>query len=180
MRLTHLLIERSRKAAAFLNPARTPWVGIKKMIPVRFSGLHFLGVVLLCLPAAADNIPTLLSQGHADDAISQSQARINVNPKDAEAYNFVCRAYFELREWDRGVSACEKAVSLDGNNSHYHLWLARIYGEKADASGFLTGARLVGKVRNEFETAVRLAPNDPIAVSDLAEFYLEAPGIVGG
>jgi tetratricopeptide (TPR) repeat protein len=41
-------------------------------------------------------------------------------------------------------------------------------------------ARLAGKVRNEFEAAVNLNPNNVDARSDLAEFYLEAPGIVGG
>ncbi|HXP16424.1 MAG TPA: tetratricopeptide repeat protein, partial [Terriglobales bacterium] len=35
-------------------------------------------------------------------------------------------------------------------------------------------------VRNEFEAAVRLDSNNVDARSDLGEFYLEAPGIVGG
>ena len=35
-------------------------------------------------------------------------------------------------------------------------------------------------MRTEFETAVKLTPNNVDARSDLAEFYLEAPGIVGG
>src|SRR5262249_53332327 len=37
-----------------------------------------------------------------------------------------------------------------------------------------------GRVRTEFETAVKLLPDSVDARSDLAEFYLEAPGIVGG
>ena len=85
-----------------------------------------------------------------------------------------------MGDWDRGISACEKAVALDPNNSRYHMWLGRIYGEKADAANFLSAASLAGKVRNEFETAVRLDPNNVEARSDLGEFYLEAPGIVGG
>ena len=36
------------------------------------------------------------------------------------------------------------------------------------------------RVRNEFERAVQLDPNSWEARTDLAEFYLEAPGIVGG
>ena len=85
-----------------------------------------------------------------------------------------------MGDWDRGISACEKAVALDPNNSRYHLWLGRIYGEKADGSSFFSAASLAGKVRNEFEAAVRLDPNNVDARSDLGEFYLEAPGIVGG
>ncbi len=36
------------------------------------------------------------------------------------------------------------------------------------------------KVRTEFERAVELDPANWEARTDLAEFYLEAPGIVGG
>ena len=82
--------------------------------------------------------------------------------------------------WDAGIPSCEKAVALDPNDGLYHLWLGRIYGEKADRAGFLKAAGLAGKVRTEFERAVELSPNSWEARTDLAEFYLEAPGIVGG
>jgi tetratricopeptide (TPR) repeat protein len=141
-----------------------------------FLILFFLGAVSV----AADSAPALLAAGRVDDAISTLQGEISASPKDAEAYNLLCRAYFALEDWDRGISACEKAVALAPDNSMYHLWLGRIYGEKADASGPWTAARLAGKVRTEFEKAVQLSPDSVEARTDLAEFYLEAPGIVGG
>ena len=55
-----------------------------------------------------------------------------------------------------------------------------MYGEKADRANFLAAAGLAGKVRGEFERAVQLSPKDVDARLDLAEFYLAAPGIVGG
>jgi tetratricopeptide (TPR) repeat protein len=85
-----------------------------------------------------------------------------------------------MGNWDRGISACEKAITLDPSNSRYHMWMGRIYGEKANDVIFFKAASLAGKVRNEFEAAVRLDPNNVDARSDLGEFYLEAPGIVGG
>ena len=63
----------------------------------------------------------------------------------AEAYNLLCRAHFELDNWDAGIPACEKAVTLAPDNGLYHLWLGRIYGEKADRSGFLSAAGLARK-----------------------------------
>ena len=134
-------------------------------------------------PAAAaldDGVSALIASGRVDEALTRLHGQIDASPNDPAAQNLLCRAYFSLAEWDRGISACEKAVSLDPDNSQYHLWLGRIYGEKADKSGFMTAAGLARRVRDEFEKAVHLNPKSVDARSDLAEFYLEAPGIVGG
>jgi len=98
----------------------------------------------------------------------------------AESYNLICRAHFELGAWDAGIPSCEKAVELAPNNGLYHLWLGRIYGEKADHTSFFRAAGLAKKVHAEFERAVEFDPGSWEARTDLAEFYLEAPAIVGG
>ena len=105
-----------------------------------------------------------------DDAIVSLQHRISGAPKDGESYNLLCRAYFALADWDKGIAACEKAVALDPQNARYHMWLGRVYGEKADHSSFLSAAGWL-KVRSEFETAVRLVLDSAEARTDLAEFY---------
>jgi tetratricopeptide (TPR) repeat protein len=132
------------------------------------------------LAGADESVPALIANGHIDDALTALQGRIHQSPNDAVAQNLLCRAYFSIGEWDRGISACEKAVSLAPDNSQYHLWLGRVYGEKADRSSWMTAAGLAKHVRSEFENAVRLDPTSVDARSDLAEFYIEAPGIVGG
>jgi len=146
---------------------------------MRFLILAF-ALLAAALAAGDDSAPALLAAGRADDAITTLHSKIIASPRDAEAYNLLCRAYFSMGDWDRGIADCEKAVALDPNNSRYHMWLGRIYGEKADGSNFFSAASLAGKVRTEFEAAVRLDPNNVDARSDLGEFYLEAPGIVGG
>ena len=128
---------------------------------------------------AADGSEGLLAAGKVDEAVESLQRQIQSAPS-AQAYNLLCRAHFELGAWDEGIPACEKAVELAPNNALYHLWLGRIYGEKADHAGLLKAASLAKKVHTEFERAVELAPNNWEARTDLAEFYLEAPGIVGG
>lgn len=144
------------------------------------ASVLFVFSVSSALAGAIDGVPSLIASGRVDEALTALRAQINQSPDDAAAQNLLCRAYFSLGDWDRGISACEKAVSLAPDNSRYHLWLGRIYGEKADRSSWLTAAGLAGHVRTEFETAVRLDPQSADARSDLAEFYLEAPGIVGG
>ena len=120
-----------------------------------------------------------LAAGRVDQALQILEQQIHTSPT-AETYNFLCRAHFELGAWDAGIPACEKATALAPNNGLFHLWLGRIYGEKADRAGFFKAAGLAGKVRTEFERAVELSPGSWEARTDLAEFYLEAPGIVGG
>jgi len=138
-------------------------------------------LILAALPGrAADSAKNLLAAGRVDEAISALRDRLSSDSSDAESFNLLCRAYFAQDQWDRAESACRRAVSLDPNNGRYHLWLGRTYGEKADRAGFLSAAGLAGKTRDELQRAVQLSPNDVDARIDLAEYYFEAPGIVGG
>ena len=128
----------------------------------------------------ADSAKEMLGAGRVDDAIAELSGRLSSAPADAESANLLCRAYFALENWDRAESSCRRAATLDPTNSIFHLWLGRVYGEKAGRANFLAAANLAGKVRGEFERAVQLNPKDVDARLDLAEFYIEAPGIVGG
>lgn len=147
-------------------------------------GRLLLPAILVAIPLqparAAVSPKELLETGYADEAIQSLEQKISHSPDDAESFNLLCRAYFMIDEWDRGIKACERANKLDPQKSLYHLWLGRIYGEKADRAGFLSAAGLAKKVRNSFERAVELDPRSWEARTDLAEFYLQAPAIVGG
>jgi tetratricopeptide (TPR) repeat protein len=145
-----------------------------------FEALFAVILPLSVLPAAADSAKDMLAAGRIDEAITVLNGRLSSAPTDAESSNLLCRSYFAIDDWDRAESACKRAVALDSNNSRFHLWLGRVYGGKADRANFLSAASLAGKVREEFERAVQLNPKDVDARMDLAEFYLEAPGIVGG
>jgi tetratricopeptide (TPR) repeat protein len=143
-----------------------------------------LTLILLALSSttfavASDSPQSLLAAGQVDQAMQALERQIQIQPT-AEAYNLLCRTYFVLDNWDAGIPACEKAIKLAPNNGLYHLWMGRIYGEKADHTGFLKAAGLAKKVRTQFESAVEFDPSNWQAHTDLAEFYLEAPGVVGG
>ena len=101
-------------------------------------------------------------------------------PGNAEANNLICRVEFTLQQFDQASGHCEKAVSLDPQNARYHLWLGRAYGERASRASFLSAFSLAKKTRDEFETSVRLDPKDADALTDLGQFYEEAPGAIGG
>jgi tetratricopeptide (TPR) repeat protein len=138
-------------------------------------------VLTALVPAAATtSAKELLAAGQVDEAMRVLQKQISDSSSDAQSHNLLCRAYFMIAQWDPGIASCERARDLDPQNSLYHLWLGRIYGEKADRAGVFGGAGLAKKVRSSFERAVELDPDNWEARTDLAEFYFEAPGIVGG
>ncbi len=130
--------------------------------------------------SAADSAKEMLSAGRIDEAIAELNGRLSSAPADAESSNLLCRAYFALEDWERAESSCKKAAELDPNNGRFHLWLGRVYGEKAEHANFVAAVGLAGKVRGEFERAVQLNPQDVDARLDLARFYIEAPSIMGG
>jgi tetratricopeptide (TPR) repeat protein len=98
-------------------------------------------------------------------------------PGDASAFFWLGRARFELGDYTGAIAALERGVELNPNDSEYHRWLGRIYGEEADRK---RSPSLAGRVRRQFENAVRLGPKNLAAHRDLMQFYLEAPWILGG
>ncbi|MBZ5505753.1 MAG: tetratricopeptide repeat protein [Acidobacteriia bacterium] len=140
---------------------------------------------LLCLAigavAGADTDPAvLLKAGKADEALHTLNATIARDPKDARAYHLLSRVYFGLEQWDNSIRMAEKAVAMEPQNSSYHLWLARAMGRKAEDANPFTAFGLARKVKTEFERAVALNADNLPARADLSEFYLEAPGFLGG
>ncbi len=131
--------------------------------------------------AAADTDPAaLLKAGRADEAVRALNASIGHDPNDARAYHLLSRVYYQLELWDNSVRMAEKAIALDPQNSSYHLWLGRALGRKAEDASPFTAFGLARKVKTEFERAVALDANNLMARADLSEFYLEAPGFLGG
>lgn len=112
-----------------------------------------------------------------------AEARAMLEPcasTDARAALYVGRAHLAERNVDRAVEALEKAAALDPKGAEPQLWLGRAYGQKAMKANVLQQASLAGKVRNAFERAVALDPANIDARLSLIDYYLLAPGIMGG
>jgi len=115
--------------------------------------------------------------GNYTVAIKALQAATSQNSLSAEAFFWLARSYYELRDFDNAVVQAEKAVALDMKNSLYHEWLGRAYGGKADRDRSFFLAK---KVKKELQEAVRLNPSNIPARADLEDFCMTAPWIVGG
>jgi tetratricopeptide (TPR) repeat protein len=122
--------------------------------------------------------------GRIDDAVNQLQPIIAATPNDAMPRLLLCRAYYAEELVDPAVAACEAALQQAPKDpvrrSEIEDWLGRAYGLKADHAGPISGFKLAGRVRTAFEAAVEHNPANGDAVNDLSEFYINAPGLVGG
>jgi tetratricopeptide (TPR) repeat protein len=103
-----------------------------------------------------------------------------ISPRDAGVQYLLARCYFESEEFGLAIAPAEATISLDPKNSAYHELLGRVYGEKADRSGWLSALSLAKKARKEFETAVRLDEHNFSAMQALIEFDCSAPSIASG
>lgn len=121
-----------------------------------------------------------LQQGRVDDAASILKTHLSTQPKDALSHQLLCRVFYAQDMANLAIHECELAVYNDPTNSENHLWLGRAYGMKASHANPIEAFTLARKVRDEFERSVQLDPQAPRAASDLGEYYISAPSIVGG
>ena len=100
--------------------------------------------------------------------------------KDGPAYELMGRNYYMQADYRRASEVLEKAVAADPDNSEYALWLGRALGRRAETSSPFTAPGFASRARQYFEKAAQLNPRNVEALSDLFEYYLEAPGFLGG
>jgi tetratricopeptide (TPR) repeat protein len=104
--------------------------------------------------------------------------------KNIETLELLGQSYFMLGEYKKAADSFEKAIALvppthEQSSELYH-WLGRTFGRRAETATFLTAPGHASKARQMFERAVQLDPNNQEAVNDLFDYYLEAPGFLGG
>jgi tetratricopeptide (TPR) repeat protein len=132
------------------------------------------------LLADATHANLLLQQGRVDEATASLRQVLATQPGDAQAHQLLCRSYYSLEMADNAIRECELAISNDPSNSDNQMWLGRAYGFKAAHANPIAALSLAIKVRTAFERAVQLDPENIQAMSDLGEFYVEAPSLIGG
>ncbi len=101
-------------------------------------------------------------------------------PKNAAGYALAGRNYFMLGEFKRATEAFQRAFALEPGKSEYAHWLGRAFGRRAEMSSWFSAPAYASKARQYFEQAVALDPSNGEAMNDLFDFYLQAPGFLGG
>lgn len=154
---------------------------LTSLSPIRLTLLLF-ALVSAALPLHADRpqADALVMQGRVDEAKALLQQILTAQPGDAHAHQLLCRLYYAQDMADAAIRECEQAAANAPGDSDTYMWLGRAYGQKASRASALNAFSLAKRVRASFERAVQLDPSNVHAMSDLGEFYVAAPGIVGG
>jgi tetratricopeptide (TPR) repeat protein len=105
---------------------------------------------------------------------------LNKQSSDAAETFLIGRNYFMQGDFKKATDYILKATTLAPTNSEYMDWLGRTYGKRAEMSSIFLAPGFASKARQAFEKAVELDPKNNDALSDLFDYYLEAPGFLGG
>jgi cytochrome c-type biogenesis protein CcmH/NrfG len=100
--------------------------------------------------------------------------------KSPAVWALMGRSHFQLGDFRQATEELTKAVTAEPSSSEYALWLGRAYGRRAETSSMFTAPGYASQTRQWFEKAVALDPYNLEALNDLFEYYLEAPGFLGG
>lgn len=141
--------------------------------------------VLLCTlgvcawPLAGQNLAKAEELYRRTD-FAGSLALLDKDSNDPATQFLIGQDYFLLGDWKRASDALQKATTGEPNRSDYMDWLGRVYGRRAEAGNPMSAPLLANKARQAFERAVQLDPKNREALSDLFDFYVGAPGFLGG
>ncbi len=130
-------------------------------------------------------------KGNLDECLSDLNALLKANPKDAGALWREGRAMVrtgeslevrkdKIAEFRAAVGAIKESVALDSADADAHFWLGVAMGRLGQSQGILHSLFLIKPLRREMRTVLAIDPSYSGAYRVLGEMYLQIPGFAGG
>ena len=142
--------------------------------------IFWIGLVIAAGVSAATPEWTRAHSLYLRTDYQQSLNALKVAPNDAATLQLTGQNLFMLGEYKKACDSFERAAALNPNDAKLVHWLGRAYGRRAETANPFLAPGLASKTRQMFEKAVELDPTDKDALGDLLDFYLDAPGFLGG
>jgi len=151
--------------------------------------MRLLSLLLLALPGLSGQSPSSRvedSLSRAEDLYRHTDYRASLaliresGLASGKACYLIGRDQFMLGDYKNAAEAFEQAFAVEPDNSEYAHWLGRSFGRRAEVSSVFFAPRYASKARAYFEKAVALDPKNEEALNDLFDYYLQAPGFLGG
>jgi tetratricopeptide (TPR) repeat protein len=147
--------------------------------------LATIPIFLFSRPVSAqtsvEEIEDYIRNGEYDRARSSLASLVESDPTNARAQYWFGRLLFTMyNDLDRAAEHLKLAVEYEEGNAEYHWMLGNVFGRQAQEASIFSQMSLAGDVKEQFERAVELDSNDVRFRTSLMQFYVQAPGIIGG
>jgi tetratricopeptide (TPR) repeat protein len=141
-----------------------------------------IGLMVAAFAASTASAQSLDTGVKLFEAKKYADAKAFFSPyaeKNAEAAYYMGRIIGAQNE-DNAAEWFERAMKMNPNSSVYVEWYGRALGDEASRASKFKLPFLARKVKAAFEKAVALDPNNIDAREDLMQYYIRAPGMLGG
>lgn len=132
--------------------------------------------------ATDEHLGQLMKQRDYGQVDRHARERLRANAADEQAYNFVALAALagdaSMRE--DAIPVVKSCTEKMPRSSRCHHRLGQLYGVAAMSGGMMAAMKYGGQIKELFVKAVETDPTNFEARRDLVQFYLQAPGVVGG
>ena len=98
---------------------------------------------------------------------------------DEDIFN-QAQVYYDRQNYKEAIPLLKQAIEIDPLDSEYHHLLAKCYGRRAENAIWFKAISLSKKTVKELEKAVELNGQNIGALRDLKDYYMRAPGFLGG
>ncbi len=150
---------------------------------LKLSCLAAVSLLLTAQSASANEYAALITAKKYPEAERAASAKLAKEPANAEALVGKIDAIMAVGTESRigeAVKLAQQCVAANPAAAPCHLALGKSLGWKAMTGGVMSALSYAGDMRDALKKAVELDPNNMDARFTLLQFYMMAPGIMGG
>jgi tetratricopeptide (TPR) repeat protein len=143
--------------------------------------------ILICSAAVTLLSAQVDSTGHRllrdrkfADAEAFFTAAVKKDGKNPESRYHLAMSKMMLQNLDDAEDEVDEAIEINENVAKYHLLRGQILGQQAMTANVLSQGMLAPRIKNAFLKASQLDPSNVEARQALYNYYVMAPGIMGG
>ena len=123
---------------------------------------------------------TFFNQEKYEQAETIFQNIVDGNPDNAGALYYLGRIKFEENDHKDALSQFEKALEQKPESALFAMWVGNAWGRMAQSASLMRKGNYAKKCIAHYEKAIELEPTFIEARFRAIDYYVEAPGFVGG
>ncbi len=130
--------------------------------------------------SSLDKAKMLYETKKYDEAVKILKGISESNTHYAAAQYYLGRASYDQQEYGNAVEYFEEATEADPKQADYFNWLGNTYGTIAQNANIFKQGLLAPKMKKAWEKTIDLDKKNLDARQSLIQYYLRAPGFMGG